>query len=121
MSPDEARGHEVTSRWLDQPGYVGMPAEDAERISAAQENLEDVPKADALVLRSEPDGSFVPGGKHVETGAALALRKPVIVPGRPENVFHWHPLVVVVNDEAALLQQLDGLDASLRVSMGPIK
>ena len=39
----------------------------------------------------------------------MALGKSVIVLGRPENVFHWHPLVVVVDDEAAILRHLDTL------------
>lgn len=102
-------GHVVTSRWLDEPGYSGLPADDGHKRRAAVENLDDVRAADVLLLRAEPDGSFVPGGKHVETGAALALGKPVVVLGRPENVFHWHPLVTVVADEALLLAHLQCL------------
>lgn len=101
------RGHAVTARWLDHPGYTGMPASDAEKVAAAVENLGDIREADLLLLRSEPDGSFVPGGKHVETGVALALGKRVIVLGCPENLFHWHPLVTVVDCEEALLELLD--------------
>jgi len=82
-----------------------LPAEEEEKTRAAVENLEDVEAADLLILRAEPDRSFVPGGKHVETGAALALGKPVLVLGHPENVFHWHPLVTVV-DEARIIDYL---------------
>jgi hypothetical protein len=100
-------GHTVSSRWLDEARYAGMPTEQEERVRAAVENLEDLHSADLLILRAEPDGSFVPGGKHVETGAALAWGKPVLVLGRPENVFHWHPLVTVV-DEEGLVKYLRG-------------
>lgn len=106
----QSLGHIVTSRWLDEAQYTGMPTEQQEKVRAAVENLEDVQSADLLILRAEPDGSFVPGGKHVETGAALALGKPVIVLGRPENVFHWHPLVIVV-DEDGLVDYLRGIGA----------
>jgi hypothetical protein len=101
----QSLGHEVTSRWLDVEFYTGMPQDEEEKVRAAVENLTDVQEADVLVLRAEPDGSFVPGGKHVETGAALAWGKPVLVLGRRENVFHWHPLVTAV-DEAGLFNFL---------------
>jgi hypothetical protein len=103
----QSLGHQVTSRWLDEAQYTGIPAEQQEKVRAAIENLEDVQSADLLILRAEPDGSFVPGGKHVETGAALAWGKPVLVLGRPENVFHWHPLVTIV-DEGGLIEYLRG-------------
>jgi hypothetical protein len=107
----QSLGHTVTSRWLDEAQYTGMPTEQQEKVRAAIENLEDVQSADLLILRAEPDGSFVPGGKHVETGAALGWGKPVLVLGRPENVFHWHPLVTIV-DEEGLIEYLQGNGAA---------
>jgi hypothetical protein len=102
-------GHEVVSRWLDETGYEGLPADEARRRRVAVDNLDDVRSADLLILRAEPDGSFVPGGKHVESGAALALGIPVIVLGPPENVFHWHPLVAIARDESEMLKRIEGL------------
>jgi hypothetical protein len=102
-------GHVIVARWLDEPGYEGLPADETRRRRVAVENLTDVRSADLLILRAEPDGSFVPGGKHVESGAALALGIPVIVLGPPENVFHWHPLVVLAADEAEMLKRIESL------------
>jgi hypothetical protein len=99
-------GHTVASRWLDIEGYGSLSDDEASKRSASVSDIQDVRESDLLVLRSEPDGAFVPGGKHVETGVALALEKPVIVLGRPENIFHWHPLVSVVYDERELLGKL---------------
>ena len=100
-------GYSVASRWLEIADYTSLPDDEAGRRIAATDDLEDVRDSDILLLRAEPDGAFVPGGKHVETGVALALGKPVVVLGRPENVFHWHPLVSVVSDEDKLLDKLE--------------
>lgn len=99
-------GHTVASRWLDIEGYVSLSEDEAYKRSASVSDIQDVRESDLLILRSEPDGAFVLGGKHVETGVALALERPVIVLGQPENVFHWHPLVTVVSDEKELLDKL---------------
>lgn len=53
----------------------------------------DIKLSDLLVLLTESasalvGGTATSGGRHVETGFALALGKPVIVVGAPENVFH---------------------------------
>jgi hypothetical protein len=54
-------GHTVVSRWLDAEGYTGLPSDEVQRRELAVENLRDVREAEALILRAEPDGSFVPG------------------------------------------------------------
>lgn len=106
----ERDGHEVVSRWIVSDTKFGLGAvaySDAERTALALQDEEDVRAAcDGLVLIAEPEGRFVPGGKHVETGIALALRRPVFVVGRRENLFHWHPLVLMVPDTAGLLAAL---------------
>ena len=61
---------------------------------------------DGVVLIAEPPGQMVPGGKHVETGMALVLGRPVFVIGRKENIFHWHPAVRVFADLDALMAHL---------------
>ncbi len=95
-------GHEVTSRWIteDTNFHNGVDAytdEERTRISVIDE--EDVRKAeDGLILIAEQEGRCVPGGKHVETGIALGLGRPIYVIGRKENIFHWHPKVTIFKD-----------------------
>ena len=81
---------------------------DAERSTLARMDEEDVRLADdGLVLIAESEGRCVPGGKHVETGIALALGRSVYVIGRRENIFHWHPDVRVFADTGAFLSFID--------------
>lgn len=79
---------------------AGVP--DAVRRHWAERDWQDVSRADCLVLLSDPEMTPLRGGKHVETGIALGTCKPVIVIGNRENIFHWHPLVRLVQttDEA---------------------
>lgn len=103
-------GHVVTSRWikLDTKFSHGLKSySDDEKTQVAQMDEEDVRAAtDGLVLIAETSGRPVPGGKHVETGIALALGHPVYVIGSRENVFHWHPCVRVFPNEDAFLTAL---------------
>ncbi len=107
----ELRGHLVTSRWItkDTKFHRGTSAyTDAERSTLARMDEEDVRLADdGLVLIAEPSGRCVPGGKHVETGIALALGRPIYVIGRRENIFHWHPEVKVFADTDAFISHID--------------
>lgn len=107
----QASGHVVTSRWItaDKKFHRGVDAyTDAERTAIAVMDEEDVRQAnDGVVLIAEPTGQMVPGGKHVETGIALALGRPVFVIGRKENIFHWHPAVLVFADLDAVMSHLD--------------
>lgn len=107
----EVEGHDITSRWLEAthdilPGTVGAALDhDDELVSRrAQEDFEDIGSASALVV-------FVPGpgvlqgntgGRHVETGYALALGKRVVVVGVAENIFHRAFCTVVPDLRAAL-------------------
>lgn len=85
-----------TSSWLQEthdikPGTQGAATEldDATVSGHAVKDFMDVKRSDVLVLFTSTyigvDGG---GGRHIETGFALALLKPVIVVGSPENVFH---------------------------------
>lgn len=85
-----AHGCTVTSRWLtaleDAPDDL-----DGQRVAAVQ-CLEDVAAADVVIAFTEPrDSGYWTGGRHVELGYALALRKRVFVLGPHENVFHAAP------------------------------
>jgi len=105
-----ALGHEVKARWItsDTKFTHGLASySDEEKVRLALMDEEDVrAAADGLVLIAEPDGRYVPGGKHVETGMALALGRPVYVIGHRENLFHWHPLVRVFASGDAFISWL---------------
>ena len=77
---------------------------DGSECLAAEIDLEEVVEADALVLLSTAlnggacSERLISGGRHVETGYALALGKQVIVVGERENIFHHLSRVLVVPD-----------------------
>jgi len=104
-----ALGYTVTSRWLDAGTAVPATAraDDAgagERLAAiAIQDLEDIRAADVVVVYNPPEACAVGrGGRHVETGFALALDKPIVVVGARGNVFHWLPAIALVSDWAEL-------------------
>ena len=106
-------GHEITSRWIteDTKFHKSQKAySDEERMHISLLDEEDVRKAeDGLILISEKTGRNVPGGKHVETGIALGLGRPIYVIGRKENIFHWHPKVKIFKDNQEFIQYLNSL------------
>jgi len=105
----EAVGHVVVARWIVSDTKFGHGVQaytDDERRELAVMDEEDVRSADALILLAESEGQFVPGGKHVETGIAIALQRPVFVVGRRENLFHWHPSVTVLPSAEELVRTL---------------
>lgn len=99
-------GIAVTSTWLHETGALTPGALGAATDLTADEvtqhcinDFADIDAADAVVLfTGQALTDYVPadlppmklhtGGRHVETGYALATGKPVIVIGDPENVFH---------------------------------
>lgn len=108
-------GFTVTSSWLNETheinaGTIGAATElDDDAVAQhAHQNLLDIDKAGLLVSITAAtlsvDGGS--GGRHVETGYAIAQGLPVIVVGEPENVFHrlgraactvvpdWHEAVI---------------------------
>ncbi len=107
-------GFKVTSTWLDEThdineGTQGAAADlpDAQVDKHARDDMRDIDRSDLLVLFTAASvGAEGGGGRHVETGYALAKIGPryVIVVGEPENVFHrltsvtcvpdWHEAVV---------------------------
>ena len=100
----EERGVEVTSRWL-----TDQPPELTERAwrELASKDRDDVERADVLVLFAEA-GNAGGGGRHVEFGVALALRKRLIVVGAVENLFQRLSEVEVVetwNDALRLIER----------------
>jgi nucleoside 2-deoxyribosyltransferase len=95
----QALGYEVTSRWLNglhhMPDHCPDDYQHAENQRFAREDLEDLKAADVVICFTEPS-RLGPGrgGRHVEFGIALALRKTVIAVGHRENVFHFLPEVI---------------------------
>lgn len=101
---------EITSSWHDINENSEGLIDDAKQDYLAKHariDLDDIRFADALLLFSvEPTLPMVRGGRHVEFGYALALRKTVIVCGPKENIFHYLPEVVVVPNWAEAKQWL---------------
>lgn len=120
-------GHEVTCGWvngtrpLDSKSFgVSEISTDEEVENHARMDLEDIDRADAVVhytaeyLQSLDSslGSVThnlhSGGRHVETGYAIAKDKPVIILGPRENVFQ-RGLCLWADDLDMALQCLDML------------
>lgn len=109
-------GYQVTSTWLTEEhaiesGTVGAATalSDEDISKHADTDFADIRRSDLLVLLTESaselvGGTATSGGRHVETGFAIALGKPVLVVGEAENVFHRSRFVDVVPDwHAAVL------------------
>lgn len=124
-------GFTVTARWLEEkhdinPGTTGAATAlpDRQVQQHALDDLTDINRSDILVLFTESaTGERGGGGRHVETGYALARNVPVIVVGEPETVFHRLPQVTRVADwHAALIvlarQFVDHRSQTDRVASG---
>lgn len=102
----EIAGHKITSRWLDSPVGVGtVPELDDDAVTfLAVRDLADIQLADVFMMFVpwEDGAHYHTGGRHVETGYALALDKTVIVVGEPENIFQRGACIVVPDLTAAL-------------------
>lgn len=108
-----ASGYVVTSRWLDAAAAGPATAQaDGDGAAArlagiARQDFEDIVSADVVVVFNPPEACSVGrGGRHVETGYALALGKRVVLVGARGNVFHWLPEVTLVPDWTALRELL---------------
>lgn len=73
-------GYEITSRWL----IFG----DEISNETAQMDLDDIDRADCLVLLNWNENPSITGGCHVEFGYALAKGKGVFLVGDKSNIFH---------------------------------
>lgn len=101
-------GHVITSRWIN--GGHDL-VDDASRAFAtasarfAEEDWVDLVAADVFIAFTEAPGApgRGRGGRHVELGAALALRKTVIVVGPRENIFAFLPQVIWFGTTESLL------------------
>lgn len=103
----EASGHEVTSSWLDN-------AEDKLTFKdIAILDLQDIDRADAVCLYTEPYGTPVPGGgRMVEFGYGMGKGKQMFIVGPLENIFHWHPNVMIFPSTKYLVRYLNGTNSN---------
>lgn len=100
MQQLEREGFEVTSRWL-------RVDDMADTDVAARMDLDDVDRADALVLLNlESWRTAGTGGRHAEFGYAFAKGKTLFVVGVRTNVFHYLSDVHLVTDPELLLPRL---------------
>jgi nucleoside 2-deoxyribosyltransferase len=106
-----ARGHEVTARWIEgnhqlSKEEIGDEAE-RKRMQFAVEDMNDLLEADCVIsFTEEPRSTNSRGGRHVEFGIALGLKRRCIVIGHRENVFHCLPAVEFYPNLAQLWERL---------------
>lgn len=101
-------GYDSCTRWLDETHEIGSGTvgaatdlDDAAVANHASTDLVDIDNCDILVLLTESvaelvGGTATSGGRHVETGYAVAKGKQVVIVGEPENVFHRLPRIATV-------------------------
>lgn len=110
-----ARGHEVTSRWLDlDDGTLRRPTGEAlprdEAAFHARRDLEDIYRADVIVVYLA-GWNGARGGMHFEAGYALALGKKGAAVGECPTVFYALPGFTPLRTLDAVLDWLDELES----------
>lgn len=82
----QREGFKNTSDWIDKV--------DPQTAAAAERDLRNVLESDVVILMSfEEFRNKGTGGRHVETGYAIALNIPVLLIGPKTNIFHELPSV----------------------------
>lgn len=96
-------GFDVNASWLNEdPENISLQPEYAVR------DMQDISEADVVVVYNPPEWTNKgAGGRHVELGIALALKKPVIVFGGVSNIFHLAPGVELAVDTFDVLTRLE--------------
>ena len=97
----EDGGIGCTSSWLEAPENIDD--------HWARRDLSDVARCDVFVAMNPEDwSSRGTGGRHVEFGYALALRKPVLILGTRTNIFHHLRDVAccAVEDAAEVIREI---------------
>lgn len=80
----EAMGHQITSRW------VTDDAHDTINGANARADLDDIDRADAVLLFVDQWGDRPGKGKYVELGYAIGIRKRVILIGKDDGCIFYH-------------------------------
>jgi nucleoside 2-deoxyribosyltransferase len=107
----ESFGYISTSRWLlgNHGMLKGVDPESSAKKNAqfAKEDLEDINKADFVLLFTDPPKTILKGGgMFVELGYAVARYIPVIIVGPRENVFCYLPEITVFNSWDEFLTEM---------------
>lgn len=93
-------GHKVDSRWIDIAiGYDTQetPTQLHDRLNCnSHVDLQDVADCDEMIVITEGRSveQTTSGGRHVETGFAMALGKSVVIYGPRENVHHHNEKLI---------------------------
>lgn len=106
------REQKVSSTWHDQPfdasdNGVTMEQDAVYLQEEAWRDYAEVTRADGLILFSDEPEVKVRGGKFVEFGIALALKKRLVVIGRREVLFHHLGIVEVYDTWEDFLAQIE--------------
>ncbi len=106
----ERAGHRLTERWWEHEDVndaIGNLDTMAELHSQAAKDMTGVWNAQVFIVLNAEKSE----GKAVETGLALAYGTPIIVVGKPSNIFHYlQSGVTVVPDVAAALAHIRDMD-----------
>lgn len=77
------------SRWLEEETESALGSGPEYRRERAEMDLRDIDISDALVLINPPEHHRTgTGGRHVETGHAIAIGHRVFIWGKRESIFH---------------------------------
>lgn len=93
---EELGAASVPARWLREPhDWDGSTSPEQLKLAQqyALDDAQDIERAHAVVVFTEPEGTYRRGGSLVELGMALAMRKQVFVVGPAVNVFCTLPYV----------------------------
>jgi nucleoside 2-deoxyribosyltransferase len=131
-------GHTVTSEWVYGVERENIPEDIQQNVKGylterlehdksfeifsniAITDLREVDEADVFVKFHTDDIDYHSGGKFVEVGYAMAKNKLVIVLGKPENVFDWHPSVLSLTEDT-FLENIDAVLEEFLETGSPVR
>lgn len=104
----ENQGHKVTSHWIDSPFKSDDDATPIELSIAAEQNVHDIEDCDYFVLDSRlfVQNIYGHGGRHIDFGIALALKKKICLIGTPESPYHLLPPITHHETIISFLKEL---------------
>ena len=94
-------GHTVTSSWLEVEFDPGTPLSHPTWSRLAQQDVDDIRRADALMCFTEGGGGGA--ARQVEFGIGLGLGKRIYIVGSAEHLFHTLPQIEVYPEWDALV------------------
>jgi nucleoside 2-deoxyribosyltransferase len=91
----ELKGHQVTSTWITDDAHI----DSKNKEESALVDLEDIDRADCLILFTDQYGERPGKGKFLEMGYALGKGKQVYIHGQDvqSSVFYHLPQVIVLD------------------------